>query len=81
MKTQAIEKYIEMRNTNKYDIVWFYEHYMEASQDRNMDFNKFQAIFQMANLDSILNHLDEKFKVDRLYTKEGNFISCYPTSN
>jgi len=80
MKTQ-IEKYIEMRNQNKYDITWFYEHYIEASQDKNMTFNKFQTIFQMANFDSILNHLDDKFKLDRLYTKEGNFVSCYENFN
>lgn len=81
MKTQEIEKYIDMRNKNQYDITWFYEHYMEASQDKNMTFNKFQTIFQMANFDSVLQHIDDKFKLDRLYTKEGNFISCYPPSN
>lgn len=80
MKTQ-IEKYIEMRNRNQYDIAWFYEHYMEVSQDKNMSFSKFQTIFQMSNFDSILDHIDDKFKLDKLYDKNGKFISCYPSSN
>ena len=41
MKTQDVDKYIEMRNKNQYDIVWFYNHYMEESQDKNMNLDKF----------------------------------------
>ena len=81
MKTQEIQKYIEMRNANKYDIMWFYQHYMDASQDKNMDLNKFQAVFQMANLESILEHIDLKFKVDRLYDSKGALIMVLKNNN
>jgi hypothetical protein len=80
MKTR-IEKYIEMRNKNQYDISWFYEHYMDISKDKNMSLDKFNAIFQMSNFDSILDHLDTKFKLDKLYDKNNKLIKCYLPSN
>jgi hypothetical protein len=80
MKTQE-ERYIEMRNKNQYDIMWFYEHYMEISKDRNMDINKFNAIFQMGNFNAVLDHLDAKFGLDKLFNKDGVLVMCYKNSN
>lgn len=80
MKTQE-ERYIDMRNKNQYDIMWFYEHYMDISKDKNMDLNKFNSVFQMSNFDAILDHLDNKFKLDRLYDSNGKLISVYKGSN
>lgn len=80
MKTQE-ERYIDMRNRNQYDIAWFYEHYMDISRDKNMDINKFNAVFQMSNFDMILDHLDNKFKLDRLYDSNGKLISVYKGNN
>jgi len=81
MKTQEIEKYIEMRNTGNYDLMWFYKHYMDNSQDPDMNVNKFQMLFQTINLDNIIEHIDDKFKLDKLYDKDGKFIKCYLSSN
>jgi len=80
MKTQE-ERYIEMRNKNQYDIMWFYEHYMEVSKDRNMDINKFNAVFQMSNFNAVLEHLDAKFGLDKLFNKEGVLVASYKNSN
>jgi hypothetical protein len=80
MKTQE-ERYIEMRNKNQYDIAWFYEYYMQESKDRNMDFTKFQFVFNTSNLEAVLNHIDDKFKLDKLYDKNNNLIKVYKGSN
>jgi len=81
MKTQEVVKYIEMRNKNQYDITWFYNHYIESSQDRSMNFDRFSQVFRMSNFDSILDHIDNKFKLDKLYDKDNKFIKCYLPSN
>jgi hypothetical protein len=80
MKTQE-ERYIEMRNKNQYDIMWFYEHYIEVSKDRNMDINKFNAVFQMSNFNTVLEHLDAKFGLDKLFNKDGVLVASYKNSN
>ena len=74
MKTQDVDKYIEMRNKNQYDIVWFYNHYMEESQDKNMNLDKFNQVFRMSNFDSILDHIDTKFKLTKIYDKDGKLV-------
>jgi hypothetical protein len=80
MKTQE-ERYLEMRNANRYDINWFYEHYMDISKDKNMNIDKFNMIFQTSNFDSILDHLDDKFKLDKLYDTNGKVIAVYKNNN
>jgi hypothetical protein len=80
MKTQE-ERYIEMRNKNQYDIGWFYEYYMQESKDKNMNFNKFQMVFQSHDLNTILEHIDDKFKLDKLYDNKNNLIKVYKSSN
>jgi hypothetical protein len=70
------EKYIKMRNSGKYDLQWFYDHYRQNSTD-NTDINAFGMIFNSVNLDNILEHIDKKFGLIRVYDKNNNFIKVY----
>jgi len=70
------EKYIKMRNSGKYDLQWFYEHYRQNSTDKT-DINTFGMIFNSVNLDNILEHIDRKFELVRIYDKNNNFIKVY----
>jgi len=58
-----------MRNSGKYDINWFYKYY-----DKPIDINNFTAIFQMGDLNMILEHLDKKFNLISVIDKNGKFI-------
>ena len=79
MKTQ-VEKYIEMRNQNRYDISWFYNHYIENSR-HSINIQDFERVFRMSNLDSILSHLDNKFGLDILSDKNGVVVKVFKSSN
>jgi hypothetical protein len=70
------EKYRQMRNSGKYDIQWFYDHYRQNSTD-NTDINTFGMVFNSVNLDNILEHLDRKFNLVRIYDKNNNLIKVY----
>lgn len=64
------EQYIQMRNTNQFDICWFYRYYKENGG--SVDFNVFQMVFQLN--DTVLSGLDKKFELTSLHDKNGNFI-------
>ena len=70
------EKYIQMRNSGKYDLQWFYDYYRQNSGD-SIDINKFGMVFNSVNLDNILEHIDRKLKLVRIYDKNNNFIKVY----
>ena len=70
------EKYIKMRNSGKYDLQWFYDYYIQNSGDIT-DINAFGMIFNSVNLDNILEHIDRKFGLTRVYDKNNNFIKVY----
>jgi hypothetical protein len=70
------EKYIKMRNSGKYDLQWFYDHYRQNSGDIT-DINAFGMIFNSVNIDNILEHIDKKFGLIRVYDKNNNFIKVY----
>jgi len=70
------EKYIKMRNSGKYDLQWFYDYYRQNSGD-SIDINKFGMVFNSVNLDNILEHIDRKLKLVRIYDKNNNFIKVY----
>jgi len=70
------EKYIKMRNNGKYDLQWFYDYYIQNSGDR-IDINTFGMVFNSVNLDNILEHIDRKLKLVRIYDKNNNFIRVY----
>lgn len=68
-----MEEYIKMRNSGRYDINWFYKHYLENSKDK-IDIHTFSAIFNMVDLNNILQHIDKKFGLNVIVDAEGNFI-------
>jgi len=70
------EKYIKMRNSGKYDLQWFYDYYIQNSGDR-IDINTFGMVFNSVNLDNILEHIDRKVGLTRVYDKNNNFIKVY----
>lgn len=60
------ETYIKMRNSQKYDIKWFFDYF--SSKGGNLDHNSFSALFQQfADLPKILEFLDGEFKVISLH--------------
>lgn len=68
-----VEDYIKMRNSGKYDLGWFYRHYVESG-GKEMDINSFGMIFNQVNLNNILHHIDKKFELTRIEDNNGNFI-------
>jgi hypothetical protein len=68
-----MEEYIKMRNSGRYDINWFYKHYLENSRD-NIDIHTFGAVFNSVDLNNILTHIDHKFKLNVITDRDGNFI-------
>jgi hypothetical protein len=65
-----------MRNTGKYDLQWFYDYYIQNSGD-SIDINTFGMVFNSVNLENILEHIDKKFGLVRIYDKNNNFIKVY----
>lgn len=64
------EQYIQMRNTNRFDIGWYYRYYKENGG--SVDFNVFQMVFQLNEV--VLSGLDKKFELTTVHDKNGNFI-------
>jgi hypothetical protein len=70
------ESYIKMRNKQSYQIEWFYKYWQEQ-KGKNIDINTFHSIFNMQNLESILQFLDNKFELQTVWSAEGKFIKCF----
>jgi len=67
------EEYIKMRNNNKFDLNWFYKYYLENG-GIGVGLYEFSSLFQMNNLQDILEYLDQKFNLTLLFTKDNQFI-------
>ena len=68
MKTE----YIKMRNSGQYRLEWFIDYY--NSLKPNIDINNFSMIFNMGDLDKVLEHLDKQFELTTLTDNNGKFI-------
>lgn len=68
-----IQRYIQMRNNQQYNIEWFYEYFMTEG-GKMMPLLEFTQYFNLLNLNDILNYLDNKFKLTILINKNNNFI-------
>lgn len=68
MKTE----YIKMRNSGQYRLEWFHEYY--NSLKPNIDINNFAMVFNIGNLDIVLEHLDKQFQLTTLTDNNGKFI-------
>ena len=67
------QDYIKMRNNGNYDLKWFYKYYLNNG-GKQIDLNTFNMLFRLGDLSSILEYLDVKFKLTRLYDKDNNFL-------
>ncbi len=61
-----------MRNSGQYRLEWFHEYY--NSLKPNIDINNFSMVFNMGNLDIVLEHLDKQFELTTLTDNNGKFI-------
>lgn len=67
------EEYIKSRNSNKFTINFFYKYYLEQG-GKPTDFNTFANCFSTLNLNYVLDFIDRKFELTRLFDKNNNFI-------
>ena len=67
------QDYIKMRNNGNYELKWFYKYYLN-NRGKQIDLNTFSMLFRLGDLSSILEYLDVKFKLTRLYDKDNNFL-------
>lgn len=63
------EEYIKMRNSGKYNINWFYKYF-----DKPIGIDNFAHIFNMGDLNLILEHLDKEFNLTTIIDSNGKFI-------
>lgn len=66
-------EYISMRNKNQFDINWFYKYFLENGGAK-IDLNSFSNLFALQKFETVIEWLDYKFNLTRLYNKEGNLI-------
>ena len=64
--------YIKMRNSGQYNLNWFLDYYNDNKP--SIDINNFSMIFNMGNLDSVLEHLDKEFELTTLTDNNNKFI-------
>jgi hypothetical protein len=65
-------KYIQMRNSHRYDLNWFNDYYNDNKP--HLDINNFAMIFNMGDLNKILDHLDRIFELTTLTDNNQKFI-------
>ena len=68
-----IQEYIKMRNTQQYNLNWFYKYFVE-NNGRINSMLEFQQYFSMINLNDVLSFLDKKFELTTLIDKDNKFI-------
>lgn len=71
-----IEEYISMRNLSQYNMNWFYNYYIENGGD-SIGINKFSLVFNMINLNEILESLDKKFNLMTLSDAQGRVLKVF----
>ena len=73
------EKYIQMRKSGQYDLVWFYDYFLENKEKNRPTppFEVFQQAFNMyfqMNGNVILEYLDKKMEVTKIENNQGQLI-------
>lgn len=71
-----IEEYISMRNLSQYNMNWFYNYYIENGGD-SIGINKFSLVFNMIDLNEILESLDKKFNLMTLSDAQGRVLKVF----
>lgn len=69
-------EYIKMRNSGKYRIEWFFDYY-NKNNGKQIGIQEFNAVFNMADLGQVLEHLDKKFELTSLLDKKGKTIKVW----
>ena len=71
-----IDKYIKMRNSSQYNMNWFYDYYTQNGGD-SIGINKFSMVFNMVNLNEILEALDKKFNLMSVSDAQGKILKVF----
>ncbi len=71
-----IDKYIKMRNSGQYQVNWFYDYYIENG-GKSIGINHFGMVFNMVNLNEILELLDKKFNLMSVLDAKGNTLKVF----
>ena len=66
------ERYITMRNSNQLDLGLLYT--LACDEGLVAPIEHFAMAMSFANIQQILDHLDSKFELTKLFGKNGNFI-------
>jgi hypothetical protein len=67
------EEYIKLRNSGQLSTLWFYRYYVDNSKDA-ISFDDFNHLTMYFDFNNIIEHIDNKYKLTRLYDKNNNFI-------
>lgn len=71
-----IDKYIKMRNSSQYQMNWFYDYYIQNG-GKSIGINQFGMLFNMINLNEILEALDKKFNLISVLDNKGNTLKVF----
>lgn len=71
-----IDKYIKMRNSSQYNMNWFYDYYVKNGGD-SIGLNQFGMVFNMVNLNEILEALDKKFNLMSVLDAKGQTLKVF----
>lgn len=67
------EEYIRLRNKGQLHTDWFYRYYVSHSKDP-ISFEHFSHLTMYFNFDNVIEHIDTKYELTKLYDKNNNFI-------
>jgi len=71
-----IDKYISMRNSSQYNLNWFYDYFIKNGGD-TIGINKFSLVFDMIDLNEMLEALDKKFNLMTLSDAQGKVLKVF----
>lgn len=71
-----IDKYIKMRNSSQYNTNWFYDYYIQNG-GKSIGINQFSMVFNMVNLNEILEALDKKFNLVSILDAKGQTLKVF----
>lgn len=67
------QEYIKIRNSQKYDLNWFYKYFKENGGKGSAP--EFAMVFQQfGNLQEIISFLDKNFELQTLWSENGKFV-------
>ena len=65
-----------MRNSGQYQVNWFYDYYIENG-GKSIGINQFSMVFNMVNLNEILEALDKKFNLMSVSDAKGQILKVF----